>query len=399
MPAGPWQRSLWQHQLALNNQQGQAGIQAMAALVERQDLLPGTRQRIEESIAIARESLASIESLLAEVGITPVERAEFTDLNLGPISEYYHHILQDWAWDDGVIQQRAAAILSLFKPEKSGNVLALGAGAGRLSWELHQHWNAEMTIACDINPLLLATGHKLIVKQEGFDFYELNSFPQIGKARSARYRLPPPAAQTDRAGSWHALAADVWRMPIKPNSMDLLLTAWFIDVHGGDNRDLIGLIHRWLKPGGRWINSGPLLYPKNTPIECKYEREELLALMAIAGFSCEQERLDQQHHLMSPINVRQQTEQVWTFCAQKTQASAPAAGHPPAWLLFHDLPVPRLATLPSPSHPLVDKIIAMVDGERSIAVIAAQTASLFPAGLDPVATIVEILGELIRGAD
>ncbi len=369
----------------------------MQALLERCDLVPTTYQRLQECLQIAEQSLASIEDLMAEVGLSPEFDEQFSHLSLGAISEYYHHILQDWAWGDEAINQRLAPILALDLPGNPGTVLALGAGAGRLSWELHRRWGARLSLACDINPLLLAASHKLIVKQEPFSFYELNSFPQINQARSGAYALTPPPGSAAERASWHALAADVWHMPIKPNSLDLVLTAWFIDVHGGDNRTLIGLIERWLKPGGVWVNSGPLLYPKATPLECKYDREELLELMQIAGLSCEQERLDEQGHLMSPINVRRQTEQVWTFAARKPLV-APVSPQdlPPAWLLFHHLAVPRFFHAPAESHPLIDQILAQVDGERSIEAIAALTASQFPEGLDPRATIVEILGELFK---
>lgn len=395
MPAGRWQRKLWQHQLALNHQQAETGMAAMQALLERCDLVPASYQRVHESLQIAQQSLASLERLMAEVGLTPEFDDQFSHLSLGPISEYYHHILQDWAWGDEAISQRLAPFEALTFASPPERVLALGAGAGRLSWELHRRWGAGLSLACDINPLLLAASHTLIVKQEAFTFYELNSFPQINRARSAAYTLMPPDGSADERGTWHAIAADVWHMPIKPNSLDVVLTAWFMDVHGGDNRALIGLIHSWLKPGGLWINSGPLLYPKTTPMQHKYDREELLELMQLAGLVCEQERLDEQGHLMSPINVRQQTEQVWTFSARKPlHAPLPDPRLPPAWLLFHHLPIPKRFAPPTESHPLIDQILALVDGERSIAAIAESTAEQFPEGLDPTATIVEILGEL-----
>ena len=400
MPAGRWQRHLWQHQLALNNQQAQGGMAAMQALLERSDLVPASRQRIEESRDIAQASLASIEGLLAQAGLTPVWDEQFNHLSLGPISEYYHHILQDWAWGDATLHARLAPLLSLEQPQPGSSLLALGAGAGRLSWELHQRWRAGVSLATDINPLLLAASHRLIVNQEAFTFYELNSFPQITKARSAAYSLEPACGTEQARRSWHAVAADVWHMPIKPNSLDIVLTAWFIDVHGGDNRALISLIQRWLKPGGRWINSGPLLYPKATPMEQKYDRDELLELMQVAGLICEEERLDEQRHLMSPINVRTQTEQVWTFSARKAAAPPPSDKRlPPAWLLFHHLPVPQCFMPPAESHPLIDQLLAHLDGQRSIEALAAATARHFPDGLDPQATIVDILGELWRSGE
>ena len=100
---------------------------------------------------------------------------------------------------------------------------------------------------------------------------------------------------------------------------------------------------------------------------------------------------------MSPINVRTQTEQVWTFSARKAAAPPPSDKRlPPAWLLFHHLPVPQCFMPPAESHPLIDQLLAHLDGQRSIEALAAATARHFPDGLDPQATIVDILGELWR---
>lgn len=402
MPAGKWQLPLWQHQLAINNEQAQLGVQAMQAVLDRYDLVPATRKRIEEACTIAQLSRQSVDELMQDVGITARFDEQFVHLKLGAISEYYHHILQDWAWGDVAVNQRLEPILRLYHPETPGSLMALGAGAGRLSWELHKIWDAQLTLATDINPLLLAASQRLIVEQKAFAFYELNSFPQIEKARSACYTLSPPQDTHNKRAHWHAMAADVWHMPIKANSLDIIVTAWFIDVHGGDNRTLISLIQRWLKPGGVWINSGPLLYPKNSPLECKYDRDELMELIRLAGLEFAEQTLSEHGHLMSPINVRKQSEQVWTFLARK-----PSADHvktenfnafrlPPPWIIFHDLPVPNEFTRPADSHPLIDQILAFVDGKHSIDSICAATADLFPEGLEPRSTLVEILGELFN---
>jgi hypothetical protein len=396
LPAGELQKNAWQHQLAVMNQQAQAGFEVMQALLERYDAVPATRQRAQESLEVARASNLAINQLLGDAGLQPKFDEQFVQVALGQISEYYHHVLQDWAWPEGIIQQRLQQVLNLGSVPPSANVLALGAGAGRLSWELHQHWNAHLTLATDINPLLLAAGHKLIVQQQGFEFYELNSFPQIGRDLSRAYTLSPPSDPANKRASWFAMAADVWRMPLKPGGFDVILTAWFIDVHGGDNRDLIALIHQWLKPGGLWINSGPLLYPKHTPFDCKYGREELLQLMQVAGFKLENEQLAEHRHLDSPINVRSQTEQVWSFSARAVAPSAdPSHSLPQPWLVFHHLPVTQRFQRPEESHPLIDAIIGQVDGKTSVQEICAKVAGHVPEGLDVRETVVAILGELL----
>lgn len=404
MPAGIWQKHLWQHQLALNNQQAEQGFEAMQAVLERVDLMPGTRARAEETLQIAKLSNAAINDLFDGVGLSEHLNPQFAQVKAGPISEYYHHILQDWAWENECIPQRLRTITSLVSDVPKGPMLVLGAGAGRLSWELHQLWGVECTLATDINPLLLIASHRLIAQQTSFNFYELANFPQCEKALSAAYEVKPPLDCAGKRHNWYAIAADVWHMPIQPASMQIIVTSWFLDVHGGDNRDLIGLIIRWLKPGGIWINSGPLLYPKNTPLEFKYGRDELVQLLSLAGLVLENESLSEHEHLNSPLNVRSQSEQVWTFCARKpldnSAFESPISGQnqfmPPSWLVFHYLPVPAIFTLPDANHPLINRVFACVDGVNSIDAICTLTAAEFPEGLDPRATLVEIFGELIR---
>jgi SAM-dependent methyltransferase len=397
MPAGKWQLPLWQHQLAVSNQQAQLGLDAMHAMLERADLVPSTYLRIQESLSIAQASNQSINELMHDAGISAQHDEQFAHLNLGPISEYYHHILQDWAWESDVIEQRLTPILAAFNPTEVGAVLVLGAGAGRLSWELHKTWGAQITLATDINPLLLAVSHKLIKQREPFNFYELNSFPQIHLPLCANYLITPTPDLEDKQQNWFAMAADVWHMPIKPNSLDVILTAWFIDVHGGDNRVLISHIQQWLKPGGVWINSGPLLYPKAAPLEFKYGRDDLLELIELAGLELISEQINDHPHLKSPINARQQTEQVWTFCVCKSAELNPRSNPslPPAWLIYHHLPVPKISTPPQQSHPLIDRIIALADGAHSIDLICALTAPFTPEGLDPKTMVVEVLNELL----
>lgn len=74
-----------------------------------------------------------------------------------------------------------------------------------------------------------------------------------------------------------------------------MVTCFFIDC-AHNIMDFIALIDKILKPGGRWINFGPLLYhfadmPNEWSIEPSYEIVRELILKA--GFKFEKERTNQ----------------------------------------------------------------------------------------------------------
>lgn len=388
------------------NEQAELNFAQLREVLARYDLLPQTRMRTEIAYQVAQASNESILNLLHGAGIQAQAHAELQTVRLGSLAEYYHHILQDWAWDDTVIAKKVQQALAVCDCDQADTILVLGSGAGRLSWELHNALEANTTFATDINPVLLLAGNQLIRKRQGFEFFELNSFPQIGFPDSQSHQLKPPADPRQKRDGWIPMAADMWRMPIKPQSMDLVVTSWLLDVHGGDNRDVIGLIKQWLKPGGLWLNTGPLLYPRHQPFDQKYDREELLALMELAGFSLSNERLDLDPHLVSPINARQQTEQVWSFCARAlTESEASQAARnaaqtlplaTPAWLLLPHLPVPIMEFIPAEPHPMIDLVLALVDGHRSINDIVFAVIPQLPPEVNAKAAVISLFGELLE---
>ena len=76
---------------------------------------------------------------------------------------YYHNVLRDWSYGDEenqlsleLIKKTLASNLNL------GKTLILGAGAGRLSYDIYQQIENEFTLAIDINPYLLLTAQKIL---------------------------------------------------------------------------------------------------------------------------------------------------------------------------------------------------------------------------------------------
>lgn len=320
--------------------------------------------------------------------------------NAGNLSEYYDIILRDWAWpgpENSQALERAVACL----PEglNTKRMLVLGAGAARLSWDLHCALQPDCTVALDSNPLLLIVADTLIRKRQAIELAEFKTFPQLGKEVTRTWSLQPPQDDAALTASWFALGANAWRAPLQPNSFDLIVTPWFIDVNGGDVRDTIGVISQLLAPGGRWLNTGPLLFTRHLPLEQKYQDSEIRDFLDLAGFSIETESVTEADHLDSPLEVRKQHEQLWTFCAKspaQTPTSTLALSGQPPWLIMHHLPVTEHAYVSVQQHPLIEAILALIDGKRSINDIAELIAPHLPKGVTPKDVVVTLLGQILR---
>ena len=97
-------------------------------------------------------------------------------------------------------------------------MLVLGAGAGRLSWDLHAKLQPQITIASDINPFLLVCAERLIKERKPLLLPELYTYPQINYPFAKTWTMQPPPDTGGLHKNWFALGADVWNMPLKENS-------------------------------------------------------------------------------------------------------------------------------------------------------------------------------------
>ena len=245
----------------------QQGLASIEESLSRYDLLPATRQRLIEIYNSSKQNTESITALMHHYDITAPEDYQAGQFNPGDLSEYFDLVLRDWAWDTTHTpnKENSSAFQRIFNALKNipppKRILVLGAGAGRLSWDIHTHFKPEYSVALDSNPLLLAVANSLIHEQQSLVFGEFKNFPQLNFPVSQTWTLSPPEDKENLRATWFPLGANVWQLPFSDESFDLIITPWFIDVNGGDVRDLIGVISKKLVPSGYWINSGPLYSP------------------------------------------------------------------------------------------------------------------------------------------
>jgi hypothetical protein len=160
----------------------------------------------------------------------------------------------------------------------------------------------------------------------------------------------------------------------------------------GDLRDFLGALVMLLVPGGRWINSGPLLYPGEIPLPRRFTSDEIFELTRRAGFQMGRIARRSAPHLLSPLGNRGRFEWILTFQAEKQLVASDedpdgdiSAG-PPSWLIFPYLPVPLYSgqALFWNDNPLIAAVMRGIDGQRSVNELTTIMASeMGRADLDP----------------
>ncbi|MCZ8130886.1 MAG: hypothetical protein O9284_06240 [Steroidobacteraceae bacterium] len=327
-----------------------------------------------------RELLAPL-ALAADAALSQATReATGVAVPLGQdLHSYYANLHRDWAWGD---QENVAAaeLVGNWVSPAAARVLVLGAGASRLAYDLHAAASRPLTVALDINPLLLLAAARL-ARGEALSLYEFPLAPLRATDGAVLRRLAAPAPA--RPGL-EFVFADAWRAPFAPQSFDVVVTPWLVDVVDLDFASIALHVNRLVAAGGRWINFGSLAFPWRRAA-WRHGPEETLALVAGAGFETRDVRDVALPYMRSPASRHARVETVFAFAADKVSRAprAPEPPQPPDWLRDTSRPVPRFGAvdLAGTSARIQAVLLALVDGTRSVDAIAAIVAEqgLLPA--------------------
>jgi hypothetical protein len=133
---------------------------------------------------------------------------------------------------------------------------------------------------------------------------------------SARRTLRAPHGPLDDA-RFHFLLANGLEPPFAPETFDTIVTPWFIDRVPPDLPAFMGTLARLLRPGGRWVNQGPLMYAPDTPVARRWGREEIFEIAEGAGFRIRTWSFASRPYLVSPLTGSGKVENVLTFGATR----------------------------------------------------------------------------------
>jgi SAM-dependent methyltransferase len=303
---------MWRQQLGLLVQQGRETAQEIDDEVRAHDANPAVAARLRSLARAARDQL---EDIVASVGPAlggPLPPGDRVGLPRGVV-EYSHLVYRDWGWEHAGNLENARSLLAvvarLSRPAL-GRTLVLGAGACRLAYDLHR-FGALETAVLDIDPFLLVVA-EAVVRGEAVHLSEatatVQEAAQVARVWSLSARAGPLGDDL-----FHFFLANGLDPPFAEASFDTVVTPWFIDQVPTDLPSFLSTIARLLRPEGRWINHGPLIYPANAPLSRRYSREELFEVAAAAGLHVKNWSSESCEHLVSPLNGRGKVEWVLTF--------------------------------------------------------------------------------------
>ncbi len=305
------------------------------------------------------------------------EAAELRARSEGILS-YSSLILRDYAWPPEVDEVATAVDLivsQLPDAHRLGTTLVLGAGTGRLAWELGTRLKEDAPLlALDINPLpFLVTQQLLSGEQLMMD--ELPAHPRRSTFACVEQRLRAPG---DAPPGLTLLFADALEPPVCSESFDTLITPWFVDQVPSDMRSFLPKLFGLLKPGGTWLCQGPFVYkPELTSPAARYAADEFVEWVGQAGFAVRAADYSPQSYMASPYSAQSRTEWVLTLFAQKSHSfKERSPSEQPDFLRPENrsLPVPplELSSAALPDHLMVRQVARLVNGKRSVAAITDE---------------------------
>ncbi len=352
-----------------------AQLAAIADELARGPATPSASARLQAFAEGVRTSAATIASLgeRAELGTPPREASSDAIPSVAghtSVFDHYEYVFRDWGWAAAGEEENELAVARVAEAAGGAGaaprVLVLGAGAGRLAYDIHHRLDARLTLALDIQPLLVLVAQRMFAG-ESLVLAEFSANHLAARHAVTPRRLRAPSAA--RAGLELAFA-DATRPPVQPGSFDVVITPWFVDQLASDVRDLLPSIHAALADGGRWVFFGPLLHPRGKPLARCFTEDELFELLPGAGFERGVARRDVVPYLRAPEGSAR-AEPVLTFAATKRTGEQWST---PAWLRALALPIPRAAVARRASDPIAAAIASLVDGERSVLAIAGLLA-------------------------
>lgn len=344
--------------------------------LERQlsaELARETRQRVLATRDALVHNQRTIEQLFAEARLSPAAPRAKSGDGASLLSAWFQ-LLRDWGWH-GETQENEKSLEqvlgALGDDREVGRVLVLGAGAGRLAYDLHVRGRARCSVLLDNNPFPTLVGRR-VVSGSTLRLFEVPRnplTPEVAALERTLRREGPPVQD------FHFVLADARFPTARPGAFDLVLTPWYIDRVGQSLASVARTVYRALRPGGRWLNHGPLIYDQR-PLAEQLTLPELCDLVAGLGFQKEYARSERVEYLRSRASSSGRVETVHTLTFRRDDGPVVADVPMPEGLVDPALPLERFEGLAA--HPASNDTLAFmlsrIDGKRSVREVAEAMA-------------------------
>jgi len=299
----------------------------------------------------------NVESYLALRTRLPVDQG---------LNTYYPNIHRDWAWGD---EENAASLEQiravLHDNAELGDVLVLGAGAGRLAYDIHMTLDCARTVAFDFNPMLMLVA-RTVTRGDSLPMYEFPIAPRSLEDDAVLRKLEAPAPVRE---GFHLVLGDALRPPFRPATFDTIITPWLIDIVTEDLAVFATRLNRLLKKDGRWLNFGSLAFHSRQRAG-QYSPEEVKSIVAEAGFTDPYVAEATIPYMCSPASRHGRQERTFTFAAYKEKDVEAPRRHKalPDWLVTgkEAVPLAQAFRTQQMTTQVYAFIMSLIDGKRSI---------------------------------
>jgi SAM-dependent methyltransferase/uncharacterized protein YbaR (Trm112 family) len=350
---------------------------ARHAVSAGEGMLETTRRRLGHLAAAYADQATRLEALLAPLALEApaagpdLLRALGTRLPADQgLSNYYVNVHRDWCWGEAENRAAVAQLARVLDAPLAGRrVLVLGAGAGRLAYDLHRRESPALTVALDFNPLLLFVAREVTAGRR-VGLYEFPIAPRTIADHAVLRDLAAPAPVDE---GFVLVAGDAMCPPFAPGAFDAVVTPWLIDIVDEPFPPFAARIHTLLADGGRWLNFGSLAFAQ-ADRRLRFGLEESCAIVASAGFAAPTVVEDTIPYMQSPASRHARLERVVSWQAIKAGGvpAPPAHARVPPWLRSPDEPVPLTTELQTEAVTVRIRalLLSLVDGRRSVRDIA-----------------------------
>jgi len=363
----------WRSRLHFSLQQLSHEIAGLDAELKNDDLHSLTKRRLDRYKSALKYHRRSLQTILQPVDVQSLHGNYESYLALRTrlpadqgLNTYYANVHRDWCWGDVENEASLKQVRAVLRDNvELGNVLVLGACAGRPAYDIHMQVDCASTVAMDFNPMLMLVA-QTVCKGETLKMYEFPIAPISFDDDAVLRTLSAPEAVRD---GFHLLLGDALRPPFAEQSFDTVITPWLIDIISEDLSVLATRINNLLKPNGRWVNFGSLAFAHPEHAR-RYSPEETKAIVAESGFSDPYVSQATIPYMCSPVSRHGRQERVFTFSACKERAVEPAPRHRalPDWIVTGNDPVPLTPSFRTQAMTtqIYSFIMSIIDGNRSI---------------------------------
>ncbi|HEY8925840.1 MAG TPA: methyltransferase domain-containing protein [Polyangia bacterium] len=378
-------RTIWLRRLDDYTTGAETRVETLRRQAEASHLEPrisARLQRVAAGLAHQVESVAALFEPLDESGGDPLITAAVpgrTDPGEQlAVLEGYETLFRDWSWGE---REHALALelLQPLLPEGVGLAAIFGGGAVRLAVEIHQRLQPGRTIALDSNPLPLLAASRLLAG-ETLTLPEFPSEPRSEDVVVVARDLTGPSLI--RPG-FTLVLADPLQPPFRAGAVDLVVTPWFLDRARADLRQVAAAVNRVLRPGGLWVNIGPLRFTGE--LSRAHTIEEVLDIVTAGAFEVTARAEQDLPWLHSPASGARRTELAYAFSARKTADSAriEVPDSLPPWVSNPRAPIPVTPAMIALGRTsmFTTGVLGLIDGTRSVVDVAGELGKVW--GIEP----------------